>query len=55
MHDKDIYLLRHGDTGLNKRYVGSSNVSLSPKGIEEVKKVVLISRWLILTLSYVVR
>ena len=38
MHDKDIYLLRHGDTGLNKRYVGSSNVSLSPKGIEEVKK-----------------
>ena len=38
MHDKDIYLLRHGDTGLNKRYVGSSNVSLSPEGINEVKK-----------------
>ena len=38
MHDKDIYLLRHGDTGLNKQYVGSSDVPLSPNGVNEVIK-----------------
>ncbi|MFT5698600.1 MAG: alpha-ribazole phosphatase [Desulforhopalus sp.] len=38
MHDKEIYLLRHGDTGLKHQYVGSSDVSLSPKGTKEVIK-----------------
>jgi alpha-ribazole phosphatase len=38
MHDKDIYLLRHGDTGLKNQYVGSSDVSLSPQGRREVEK-----------------
>ncbi|BHH83151.1 histidine phosphatase family protein [Desulforhopalus sp. 52FAK] len=38
MPDKEIYLLRHGDTGLKNQYIGSSDVSLSPRGIEEVKK-----------------
>ena len=36
MHDKNIYLLRHGDTGLKNQYVGSSDVSLSPQGLSEV-------------------
>lgn len=38
MHDKDIYLLRHGDTGLKNQYIGSSDVSLSPKGHAQVEK-----------------
>lgn len=38
MHDKEIYLLRHGDTGLKNRYVGSSDVSLSPRGLDVVEK-----------------
>lgn len=38
MSAKDIYLLRHGDTGLQGRYVGSSDVSLSSQGAREVKK-----------------
>ena len=38
MQDKEIYLLRHGDTGLKNQYIGSSNVPLSPRGVEEVKK-----------------
>jgi broad specificity phosphatase PhoE len=38
MQDKEIYLLRHGDTGLKNQYIGSSNVPLSARGVEEVKK-----------------
>lgn len=38
MHDKKIYLLRHGDTGLMNRYVGASDVSLSRRGIDIVVK-----------------
>lgn len=38
MHNKEIYLLRHGDTGLKSRYVGSSDVSLSPGGLDVVEK-----------------
>jgi broad specificity phosphatase PhoE len=36
MHDKVIYLLRHGETGLKDVYVGSSDVSLSAHGREEL-------------------
>lgn len=38
MHDKEIYLLRHGDTGLRNQYVGSSDVSLSPEGVAQAEK-----------------
>ncbi|PHR26909.1 MAG: hypothetical protein COA36_10650 [Desulfotalea sp.] len=38
MHDKQIYLLRHGDTGLKQQYVGSSDVSLSPQGVDDIIK-----------------
>lgn len=38
MRAKDIYFLRHGDTGLTGQYIGSSDVSLSPQGVREVTK-----------------
>jgi alpha-ribazole phosphatase len=38
MHDKVIYLLRHGDTGLKDVYVGASDVSLSSRGRRELTK-----------------
>lgn len=38
MHDKQIYLLRHGNTGFNKRYIGSSDVPVSPQGVLDVKE-----------------
>lgn len=38
MQEKELYLLRHGDTGLKNQYIGSSDVPLSPRGIEEVKR-----------------
>lgn len=37
MGNKKIYLMRHGDTGLKGRYVGSSDVTLSPLGFKQTK------------------
>ena len=35
---KELYFLRHGDTGLQGRYIGSTDVPLSESGIEQVRK-----------------
>lgn len=37
--DRLIYLVRHGETelGVEKRYIGHADCSLSPKGIERIK------------------
>ena len=37
MQKKEIYLMRHGDTGLQGRYVGASDVPLSSLGVEQTK------------------
>lgn len=39
MQEKIIYLLRHGNTGFKNRYIGSSDVPLSPEGREEAKSI----------------
>lgn len=36
MKSKEIYLLRHGDTGMGERYIGATNVSLSAFGREQI-------------------
>ncbi len=36
MADKEIFLLRHGDTGRHGVYIGSTDVCLSPKGVQQV-------------------
>lgn len=36
MDTKEIFLLRHGDTGLTGRYVGASDVDISIEGREQV-------------------
>ena len=33
---KEIFLLRHGNTGYGDRYIGSTDVVLSPEGITEI-------------------
>ncbi len=33
---KEIFLLRHGNTGYLGRYIGASDVPLSPDGVEEI-------------------
>ena len=38
MFVKELYLLRHGDTGLQGRYVGSTDAPLTDRGIEQVRK-----------------
>lgn len=38
MGSKIIYLMRHGDTGLKGRYVGSSDVPLSPLGLKQTRE-----------------
>ena len=38
MPAKELYFLRHGDTGLQGRYIGSTDVPLSESGIEQVRK-----------------
>lgn len=35
---KELYFLRHGDTGLQGRYIGSTDAPLSESGIEQVLK-----------------
>lgn len=35
---KELYLLRHGYTGLKGRYIGSTDVSLSKSGMEQARK-----------------
>ena len=35
---KELYFLRHGDTGLQGRYIGSTDAPLSESGIEQVRK-----------------
>jgi broad specificity phosphatase PhoE len=35
---KELYFLRHGDTGLQGRYIGSTDVPLSNRGLEQVSK-----------------
>ncbi len=37
MTEKDLYLLRHGDTGMPGRYIGSMDVPLSLAGREQVR------------------
>lgn len=37
MPEKDLYLLRHGETGKQGRYIGSTNVPLSETGREQVR------------------
>ncbi len=34
---KEIFLLRHGDTGKNGCYIGSTDVPLSPLGLQQVR------------------
>lgn len=36
MEEKVVYLLRHGDTGMIGRYIGSTDISLSQVGIKQV-------------------
>jgi alpha-ribazole phosphatase len=36
---RDIYLLRHGDTGFSGRYLGSTDVGLAKQGREQLKTV----------------
>lgn len=36
---KNIYLLRHGETGFGGRYLGSSDVGIDASGIKQVQKV----------------
>lgn len=38
MKEKLLYLLRHGDTGMTGRYIGSSDPGLSERGVRQVKK-----------------
>ena len=38
MLEKELYLLRHGDTGLQGRYVGSTDAPLTKMGIDQVRK-----------------
>lgn len=40
MKEKDIYLIRHGQTALNveRRVLGQSDIGLTDEGVEEVKK-----------------
>ena len=38
MLGKDLFLLRHGDTGMKGRYVGSSDVPVCDKGMDQVRK-----------------
>ncbi len=38
MGAKKLYLLRHGDTGFNGHYIGSTDAPLSDKGREQVRK-----------------
>lgn len=38
MRAKELYFLRHGDTGLPGRYIGSTNAPLTEKGREQVRK-----------------
>jgi alpha-ribazole phosphatase len=37
MVDKEIFLLRHGDTGRQGVYIGSTDICLSPEGIRQVR------------------
>lgn len=43
MKEKDIYLIRHGQTALNaeKRVQGQSDIGLTDEGVEEVKRLAL--------------
>ncbi len=36
MADKEIFLFRHGDTARHGVYIGSSDISLSPEGTQQV-------------------
>lgn len=38
MGAKELYFLRHGDTGLQGRYIGSTDVPLTERGREQVRK-----------------
>jgi alpha-ribazole phosphatase len=38
MEAKELYLLRHGDTGLHGRYIGSTDAPLTDRGREQVRK-----------------
>lgn len=38
MQAKKLYFLRHGATGMQGRYIGATDVSLSPEGREQVGK-----------------
>lgn len=44
MQAKELYFLRHGDTGLQGRYIGSTDVPLSGQGLEQVRKTGLLLR-----------
>jgi alpha-ribazole phosphatase len=44
MAEKEIYLLRHGDTGRHGLYIGSLDVPLSFKGREEIRETAKILR-----------
>ncbi|MGB3212017.1 MAG: histidine phosphatase family protein [Desulforhopalus sp.] len=38
MIEKEVFLLRHGDTGMLRRYIGSSDVPITGQGREQVRK-----------------
>lgn len=35
---KELYLLRHGDTGRTGRYIGSTDIGITAEGLQQVKK-----------------
>lgn len=37
MEGKVVYFMRHGDTGMSGRYIGSTDIGLSKIGIEQVR------------------
>ncbi len=44
MQEKQLYFLRHGDTGLQGRYIGSTDAPLTQQGREQVRKTGLVLR-----------
>ncbi len=42
MKAKKLYFLRHGDTGLHGRYIGSTDAPLTQEGREQVRKTAIV-------------
>ncbi|TKB27412.1 histidine phosphatase family protein [Desulfopila sp. IMCC35006] len=44
MQEKELYFLRHGDTGLQGRYIGATDAPLTRQGREQVRKTGMVLR-----------